>query len=121
VELATSPMEVVINDVGEELSAMDLDGGGGGGGGGGQWGKKANDAPESSSGEYKESGRREGGGGGGGRGGKPGGGDAEKNDTRDWHSKTALPPSRGLLSASTRPAFDSPPPPPPRAYTRLLP
>ena len=88
---------------------MDLEGGGGGGG---QWGKKANDAPESSSGEYKESGRREGGGGGGGRAPGKGGGDpAEKNDTRDWHSKTALPPGRGLLSASTRPAFDSAPPP----------
>ena len=41
VELATSPMEVVINDVNEEQNIENDDSGGGGGGA--QWGKKQND------------------------------------------------------------------------------
>jgi translation initiation factor 4G len=85
VELATSPLEVVINDVNEEFD--DEDPSGGGGGGGGTWGKKANDAPESA--EYKTGGDGGGGGKGKGAGGGEGGG---KQDGRDWHSKTALPP-----------------------------
>eukprot|EP00740_Mantoniella_antarctica_P005813 CAMPEP_0181362192 /NCGR_PEP_ID=MMETSP1106-20121128/7827_1 /TAXON_ID=81844 /ORGANISM="Mantoniella antarctica, Strain SL-175" /LENGTH=132 /DNA_ID=CAMNT_0023476033 /DNA_START=163 /DNA_END=558 /DNA_ORIENTATION=+ len=55
VELATSPMEVVINDVNEEQNIENDDSGGGGGGA--QWGKKQNDGPPAD--EYK------GGGGGG--------------------------------------------------------
>ena len=58
VELATSPLEVVINDVNEELNASEE--------GGGQWGKKENDAPE-----FKGKGK----------------GDGNKSDGRDWHAK----------------------------------
>ena len=68
VELATSPLEVVINDVNEEGDD------GEGAGGGGQWGKKSSNDGDSS--DYKQS---------GGKGGNKG--EGNKSDGRDWHAK----------------------------------